>query len=544
LNTSSEKEQGKSKQIDTSALKFSFLQDNSPYSIFDYEVFLHSLKLSKSAITIFRPSGQEFVITKSIINLLQVKSDIAIIREYFLSRGFDKYDGQLIMAAINKVIESGEATEEMLYLKDSSLHKRNKVYRILIQPAALWGFNNSADLILHNTDISEVSHLYDDLAKEQEKVSEGIVVKNAFLNNISHEIREPMNTILGFTELLTLGNIKDEQRTDFLNIVKNKSRAMLSMIDDISELARFESDGITVARMETNVPKLLNELLLEYHKELDIRRKSNIELILKLPSDKDSYVIYVDSGRLYQVLNYLLDNALKYTDKGFVQFGYEVKDAKQLQFFVRDTGGGIPKDEQKYLFTRYRKKEEVLDKPILKKGLGLTISRYIVELMGGKIWVDSTVGEGTTFYFTVPFGKEINSIVSEANFVEKPFLNWRNKVILIVEDEVVNYQFLEAVFAESQAQLVHVTDGDKAVELCKTLNNIDLILMDIRLPVKSGYDAVKEIRQFRPAIPIIAQTAYSSKKERDKCKAVGFNEYITKPIDIPLLIQMINKYFN
>lgn len=544
MNTSSEKEPSKNKQIDTSALNFAFLQDSSPYSIFNYEIFLQSLKLSKSAITIFRPSDQEFVITKSIINLLQVKSDIVTIREYFLSRGFDKYDGQLIMTAINKVIESGEATEEMLYLKDTNLHKRSKVYRILIQPAAVWGFNNSTDLILYNTDITEVSHLYDDLAKEQEKVSEGIVVKNAFLNNISHEIREPMNTILGFTELLTLGNIKDEQRIDFLNIVKNKSRAMLSMIDDISELAKFESDGITVARMETNVPKLLNELLSEYHKELDLRRKNNLELILKLPSEKDSYVIYADSGRLYQVLNYLLDNALKYTDKGFVQFGYEVKDAKQLQFFVRDTGGGIPKDEQKYLFTRYRKKEEVLDKPILKKGLGLTISRYIVELMGGKIWVDSTVGEGTTFYFTIPFGKEINSTVSEANLTEKPFLNWRNKVILIVEDEEVNYQFLEAVFADSHAQLVHVTDGDKAVELCKTLNNIDLILMDIRLPVKNGYDAVKEIRQFKPTIPIIAQTAYSSKKERDKCKAIGFNEYITKPIDIPLLIQMVNKYFN
>jgi signal transduction histidine kinase/CheY-like chemotaxis protein len=544
LNTSSEKEQGKNKQIDTSALKFAFLQDSSAYSIFDYEIFLQSLKLSKAAITIFRPMEDEFIITKSIINLFQVKSDISTIKEYFISRGFDKYDGQLILTAINKVIESGEATEEMLYLKDASLHKRNKVYRLLIQPAAAWGFNNSKDLILYNSDITEVSHLYDDLAKEQEKVSEGIVVKNAFLNNISHEIREPMNTILGFTELLTLGNLKDEQRSDFLNIVKNKSRAMLSMIDDISELARFESDGITFAKMETNVPKLLNELLSEYHKELELRKKSNLELILKLPSEKDSYVIYTDSGRLYQVLNYLLDNALKYTDKGFVQFGYEVKDAKQLQFFVRDTGGGIPKEEQKYLFTRYRKKEEVVDKPILKKGLGLTISRYIVELMGGKIWVESTVGEGTTFYFTIPFGKEGNIEVQETNSNVKPFFNWRNKVILIVEDELVNYQFLEAVFADSHAQLVHVSDGNKAVELCKALNNIDLILMDIRLPEKDGYDAVKEIRQFRPTIPIIAQTAYSSKKERDKCKAIGFNEYITKPIDISLLIQMVNKYFN
>jgi CheY-like chemotaxis protein len=316
------------------------------------------------------------------------------------------------------------------------------------------------------------------------------------------------------------------------------------MIDDISELARFESDDITVARMETNVPKLLNELLSEYHKELDLRRKNNLELILKLSSEKDSYIIYADSGRLYQVLNYLLDNALKYTDKGFVQFGYEVKDAKQLQFFVRDTGGGIPKEEQKNLFTRYRKKEEVLDKPILKKGLGLTISRYIVELMGGKIWVDSSVGEGTTFYFTIPFGKEGNIQVQETNSNVKPFFNWRNKVILIVEDELVNYQFLEAVFADSHAQLVHVSDGNKAVELCKTLNNIDLILIDIRLPEKDGYDAVKEIRQFKPTIPIIAQTAYSSKKEREKCKAIGFNEYITKPIDISLLIQMVNKYFN
>jgi len=212
-------------------------------------------------------------------------------------------------------------------------------------------------------------------------------------------------------------------------------------------------------------------------------------------------------------------------------------------FFVKDTGVGIHKEAQKYLFNRFKTKEEVFDRKYHNSGLGLTIARAIVEHLGGKIYVDSTLGSGSNFYFTLPLHK--SAIVDDTIITEKinHLLNWRNKVILVAEDDIVNYQFLEAVLSDTQAQLVHVLDGKQAVELCNTLTHIDLILMDIRMPEKSGYEAIKEIKKIKPNVPIIAQTAYTSKEDREKCKQVGCDEYISKPIDINLLFELINKYF-
>jgi CheY-like chemotaxis protein len=244
-------------------------------------------------------------------------------------------------------------------------------------------------------------------------------------------------------------------------------------------------------------------------------------------------------------MEYLLDNALKFTEKGYVQFGYELKDSRHLQFFVKDTGIGITKEAQKYLFNRFKIKEEVYNTKHRNPGLGLTISRAIVENLGGKISVESVTGKGSTFYFTIPFNK------GEKTVVEEPKLNyneqrtkWSDKVILIAEDDEVNFRFLEAIFADTQVQLLHVVDGKQAIELCKTIGKIDLILMDIKMPEKSGYEVIKEIKKFRSEIPIIAQTAYTLKEDKAKCIAAGCDDYISKPIDIELLLGKIRKYFN
>ena len=266
---------------------------------------------------------------------------------------------------------------------------------------------------------------------------------------------------------------------------------------------------------------------------------------MKLPLEQNIITINTDPGRLQQVLHYLLDNAIKYTEKGYIQFGYELKDNKNLLFFVKDTGIGITKEAQKHLFNRFKQKEEAYDKHTTNKGLGLTIARSIVELLGGKIYVESTPSVGTCFSFTLPLNKiekHTPQVVTENKLLTN--INWRNKIILIAEDDEVNYHFLEAVFADTQAQLIHVNNGSQAIEICRTIAKIDIILMDIKMPEKSGYEAIQEIKKFRKDIPIIVQTAYTQKEDKAKYQAAGCDDYISKPIDIELLIGKMGEFLN
>jgi len=393
------------------------------------------------------------------------------------------------------------------------------------------------------SDISERKYLEKEISTQKDNAEESDRIKTIFLKNIAHEIRTPMNAIIGFTELLGIGDLSPDKKKEYLSIIKNKSKHLLSLIDDIAELSKFETGDIAVNKTETNLIKLMNELHQEFNKEVIRLKKQNIELFLKLPVELNIINVYLDSGRVHQVMAYLLDNALKFIEKGYIQFGYELKDNRHLQFFVKDTGIGIAKEAQKFLFNRYKIKEEVYDKKYHNSGLGLTISRAIVESMGGKIHVESSIGQGAYFYFTIPLLK--TDRIETVKKIEKPSTasNWRDKVILLAEDDEVNSKFIEAVFADTQVQLLQVQDGKQAVEICKTIGKIDLVLMDVKMPEKSGYEAIKEIKKFRKDLPIIVQTAYSSKEDKKKSIDSGANGYISKPIDIELLFNMINKFF-
>jgi signal transduction histidine kinase len=394
------------------------------------------------------------------------------------------------------------------------------------------------------TDVSGFRLCEDKLKKEKENAETDDKIKTLLLTNIAHEIRTPMNAIIGFTELLNIGDLSAEKRKEYITIIRNKSKHLLTLIDDIAELSKFETKDIKLNKSETNIVKLLNELHQEFNREKIQQKKQNVDLYLKFPIIQSVTSIYTDSGRIHQVMSYLLDNALKYTERGYIQFGFELKDNRHIQFFVKDTGIGIHKEAQKYLFNRFRIKEEVYSRKYSNFGLGLTISNAIVELMGGKIHVDSSPGQGTNFYFTIPIQKSDRLLISEKSDAHLYSKNWRNKVILVAEDDEVNFRFIEAVFADTKVKLIHVLDGKQAVDICRKIGKIDLILMDIKMPEKSGYEAIKEIRKFKKEIPIIAQTAYTHAEDRIKCMQVGCNDYISKPIDIELLFSKINKLFN
>lgn len=506
------------------------------------EFYKQSLILTNTGFLLYSHSENTIWFSEELVKILNISIKNNQINKENLKK-ISTEDNSGFIEIITKNYKKLPKKEVLLYIHADNKYKQQRilVYRPFLITNKQKNIKKTLGII---TNITDHKRHEEEIIKAKEKAEESDKIKSIFLKNISHEIRTPMNAIIGFNELLYINDISPDIKNEYLTIIKNKSKYLLSLIDDIVELSKFESGEMTVNKTETNLTKLFNELIQEFNKEIQKRKKNNIDLYLKLPIEQNIPVIYTDSSRIYQVMAYLLDNALKFTEKGYIQFGYEIKDNKNFLFFVKDTGIGIPKEAQKYLFNRFKVNKEVYYKNFLNKGLGLTISRALVELLGGKIHVESEPGKGSTFYFTLPLNKSKKDTSPERSENTERYAKWRDKVILVAEDDEVNYRFIEAIFAKTQVQLLHVIDGQQAIELCRTINKIDLILMDIKMPEKSGYEAIKEIKKFRTDIPIIVQTAYAQKEDKIKCFEAGCNDYISKPIDINLLFSKIKLIFN
>lgn len=393
-------------------------------------------------------------------------------------------------------------------------------------------------------DVTSQEKARKDILRLKDKLEESDRLKNAFLSNISHEIRVPINSIVGFAELLNIGHINPDQKKEYLSIIKNQSSNLLKLIDDIAELAKFEAGEVKISKSPCNLNLLLNELLVSFSQQKKSQKKDHLQLKISVP-DKKGLVTYTDSGRLHQLLSNLVTNAINYTEKGSVEFGYVLKEDRKIEFFVKDTGVGLSKEEQRYIFDRFSKTEETITRKYEGSGLGLSIARGIAKLLGGKIWIDSEPGKGSVFSFNIPFeelpGNNHEQLIDEDSVIKE--YNWKDRLLLVVEDNDVNYKFIDALLSENNAKVIRANNGYQAIELCKSINKIDLILMDIKMPEMDGFQATREIRKFNKSIPIIAQTAFSSEDDRQKCLDAGCNDKVSKPIDIEELLRKINEYF-
>jgi signal transduction histidine kinase len=409
----------------------------------------------------------------------------------------------------------------------------------LMEPA------NGKKLVLFTlADISGQEKTKREVLRAKERAEDSDKLKNIYLSNISREIRIPMNSIVGFAELLNIDSITPEEKTEYIKIIKLQSNLLLKLIDDISEVARLEAGEVKINKSPCNLNLLLNELLGISNQHKKIHKKENLELRLNIP-DKEGIVTYTDSGRLQQILTNLISNAIKFTEKGSVEFGYTEKE-NAIEFYVQDTGIGLNKDEQRQIFDRFKYNEETITRKYEGSGLGLTIAKGIVRLLGGKIWIDSERGKGTTIFFTIPLEEvPMENIEKVINEEHTSFdFNWKGKVILVVEDDDVNFKFIETILLENQVQVLRANNGLQAVELCQSINKIDLILMDIKMPEMDGFEATRKIKSLNKHIPVIAQTAFALQEDREKCLQAGCDEHVTKPIDIKDLMLKINNSFN
>jgi CheY-like chemotaxis protein/anti-sigma regulatory factor (Ser/Thr protein kinase) len=318
----------------------------------------------------------------------------------------------------------------------------------------------------------------------------------------------------------------------------------LHIIDDLMEISVLETKQIKAEEH----PVCINDLLLELHTIFNIKAtKNKIELVLTNGLSDQESTILTDKNKLNKVLSNLLENALKFTDEGIVELGCKLNknsEPAELEIFVKDSGIGIKPEKQIMIFERFSQAEKALSKKVGGLGLGLSIAKENATLLGGKIAVVSQLGEGAAFFVTIPY-KPAGLATKVENEIEKEVDNKKKHTILIAEDEEVNFMVLEILLEEKiklPCTIIHAKNGLEAVELCKNVPEIDLVLMDIKMPKMDGHEATKRIKEFRPNLPIIAQTAFSSPEEKEKALLSGCNDFIAKPISIDALNGVIHNY--
>ena len=398
------------------------------------------------------------------------------------------------------------------------------------------------ELKLYSKKLSEQNEILriinDELVRAKEKAVESDRLKSSFLANMSHEIRTPMNAILGFSDLLKSNKFSDERKERFVEIINSKSRQLLQIITDIIDISKIEAGQIKISNKNFSINDLLRDLEISY-RSIQKHEKKPIKLIIKLKLTDANSWIYADKLRIDQILNNFLSNAFKFTEKGEIELGYQIKEDKTIVFYVRDTGIGISNDEMKIIFDRFRQVSSSYDRIYGGTGLGLSISRGLAGKLGGSIWVESEVNKGSTFYLRIPYTKgEKSQKLSKKTSV---LYNWENKAILIAEDEDDNYSFLKMLLRPTRAKIVRAVNGLEAVEMGKD-PDINLVLMDIKLPELDGLEATKIIKKNRKTLPIIAQTAYAMSSDEEGCLQAGCDAYIAKPIKIDAFLKLIDQF--
>ncbi len=396
-------------------------------------------------------------------------------------------------------------------------------------------------------EIEERKKTEKELILATQKAMESDRLKSAFLANMSHEIRTPMNAILGFVSLLDNEDLSPEERKSYTVIIQKNSKHLLEIISDIIDISKIESHQLKIKYNKSNVNHLLKSIFVQFNiqKEQFHKKKISISFETEL-SDSESYII-TDELRLTQILNNLLSNALKFTESGEIVFGYSYKGQKYLLFYVRDTGIGIREEKINIIFERFRQSEESNTRDYGGTGLGLSISKGLVELLGGKIGVNSVLGQGSTFYFTIPYNHfEIEETNKEIPKIKSaPQLNLAGKTILIVDDRDDVLKYISILLENTMAELIFSSNGLDAVE--KFENNqhaINLILMDIQLPGIDGYEAINRIKKINQTVPIIVQTAYAFSEDKENILNIGCTDYLTKPISKNELFEKIARHIS
>ncbi|MBW4360089.1 ATP-binding protein [Flavobacterium taihuense] len=379
-----------------------------------------------------------------------------------------------------------------------------------------------------------------ELIKEKLKAEENDKLKSSFLSNLSHEIRTPMNAIVGFTELLMNTEVGKEEQIEYLSVVDKSGKNLIAIIDDLIEMSKIESHQTKPNYSAVNIETCIHDL----YESIQITTKKVKKIDFKIiESQKPAqHPIKTDEVKLKQIITNLVTNALKFTEQGAVSFGYEIDEQNQhIRFKVKDTGLGIEKNNQQYIFDRFRRVGGDHTIKIGGLGLGLAISKAYVEMLGGTISLESQLGKGSEFYFTIPL-EYIKTLKITVQPVNQKTIDKGDEegTLLIAEDDNINFLLFQKIMKSKNYKIIRAVNGQEAVNICLENPNIDLVLMDIKMPIMDGFEALEKIAPIRPNLPIIAQTAFSSNEDKERIFKAGFTDYITKPINRERLYELID----
>jgi signal transduction histidine kinase len=427
----------------------------------------------------------------------------------------------------SEVINTGKNINDIV---ETTIQGETFIYELFVTP-----WMDKKNEIIGITCLSvDITKKERELIRAKENAEENDRLKSAFLQNLSHEIRTPLNVISGFAGILNKPGLSEEKRKSFTQIIQNSSDQLLSIVTDVLTISSIETKQEKSNISDVCINSIIVELLAVFKQQAI---NQNISLYAKQQLNDKQSKIQTDKIKVTHILSNLLSNAFKFTHEGFIEFGYSLKNG-YLEFYVKDSGTGIKSEYQDMIFKPFVQEGKSKNKLYDGTGLGLAISKAFAELLGGKIWVQSELEKGSSFYFTIPY-KPVRGI-DKALSPKKQIEDY--KTIIVAEDDEFNFLLIEQMLIDYDLKLIHTKDGEETVGSFKANPNVDMILMDIRMPIMTGYEAAKIIKSIKPDLPIIAQSAYALNRERVKYQGI-FDDYLTKPLNEDVLIEVISKYF-
>jgi signal transduction histidine kinase/CheY-like chemotaxis protein/HPt (histidine-containing phosphotransfer) domain-containing protein len=512
-------------------------------------ILKEKLNISQSLIKIgfweFNRENRQILLSDETLDILRLSKEKTIIPIEEFARIISEEQRPWLFDEINDIELKNKDIDLQILLKPSE-NEEERWIKIIANPSS-YSTKNPNIIIGIVKDISEQKRDENLLKLAKERAEEADFLKSAFLANMSHEIRTPLNAILGFSQLLTNPSIPNKQRNEYSEYITSSANNLLNLVRDIIDVSKIEAGKMVIEKRDCEVNKILKELRFTFEKEKENQSKNHIQIILDEAIKDDEFSIITDPFRFHQIMVNLIGNGLKFIEKGFIEFGYQIINSEWLQFYVKDTGIGIPNDKIDLIFSRFG---QIIDNKIKNPGgtgLGLSITKHLVERLGGRIWVESKPGNGTTFSFTLPFLHTTKSEYKSLKFdKELEELDLEDIKILAVEDDLINMVLLEDILNLyiKNVDLVKAYNGFEALDALNKAD-FDLIIMDVRMPKMDGYEATNRIRlEFEPPksrTPILGLSAHALKEEIEKGKQIGMNDFLSKPIIPEDLLMKIKK---